>query len=130
MWAASTDLQFDPNDPQRVIVTLQVQPGLNIREDSVASIDSQGLTGGTYVEISGGTAKSPILVGQGGPAISRHPHQAIHPGSSWSNRRPRWWPSSMSRRRASTTFCLVSQTNSAEGHAMPASPTNPHSLLS
>ena len=54
-------LAFDPTDPQRVIVTLQVQPGLNIREDSVASIDSQGLTGGTYVEISGGTVNSPIL---------------------------------------------------------------------
>src|SRR5476649_2475132 len=55
-----TDLIFDPNDPQSVIVTLQVQPGLNIREDSIATIDSQGLTGGTYVEISGGTAKSPL----------------------------------------------------------------------
>ncbi len=57
-----TDLQFNPADPQSVIVTLQVQPNLNIREDSMASIESQGLTGGTYVEISGGTAKSPTLV--------------------------------------------------------------------
>jgi len=55
------DLQFDPNDPNAVIVTLQVQPHLNIREDSLASIDSQGLTGSTFVEISGGTAKFPIL---------------------------------------------------------------------
>ena len=55
------DLQFDPNDPNAVIVTLQVQPHLNIREDSLASIDSQGLTGGTFVEISGGTAKFPLL---------------------------------------------------------------------
>ena len=61
-----TDLQFDPNNPQRVIVTLQVQPNLNIREDSVASIDSQGLTGGAFVEISGGTAKAPILVAKPG----------------------------------------------------------------
>lgn len=60
------DLQFDPNDPQAVIVTLQVQPHLNIREDSVASIDSQGLTGSTFVEISGGTAKSPILTAKPG----------------------------------------------------------------
>ena len=60
------DLQFDPNDPQAVIVTLQVQPNLNIREDSVASIDSQGLTGGSFVEISGGTAKSPILTAKPG----------------------------------------------------------------
>jgi phospholipid/cholesterol/gamma-HCH transport system substrate-binding protein len=61
-----TDLQFDPSDPQSVIVTLQVQPNLNIRENSVASIESQGLTGGTYVEISGGTARSPILVAKPG----------------------------------------------------------------
>ena len=57
-----TDVAFDPSDPQRVIATLQVQPNLNIREDSVASIDSQGLTGGVYVGIIGGTANAPLLV--------------------------------------------------------------------
>ena len=61
-----TDLQFDPADPQSVIVTMQVQPNLNIRDDSQASIESQGLTGGTYVEISGGTTKSPMLVAKEG----------------------------------------------------------------
>jgi phospholipid/cholesterol/gamma-HCH transport system substrate-binding protein len=61
-----TDLKFNPDDPQSVIVTLQVQPNLNIREDSQASIESQGLTGGTYVEISGGTAKSPTLMAKDG----------------------------------------------------------------
>ena len=60
-----TNLEFDPADPSRVIVTLQVQPNLNIRQDSVASIDSQGLTGGSFVEISGGTANAPLLVAQG-----------------------------------------------------------------
>ena len=57
-----TNLEFDPADPQRVIVTMQVQPNLNIREDSVASIDSQGFTGASLVEISGGTAGAPLLV--------------------------------------------------------------------
>jgi phospholipid/cholesterol/gamma-HCH transport system substrate-binding protein len=57
-----TNLEFDPADPQRVIVTMQVQPNLNIHEDSVASIDSQGFTGGSFVEIAGGTAASPLLV--------------------------------------------------------------------
>jgi phospholipid/cholesterol/gamma-HCH transport system substrate-binding protein len=61
-----TDLIFDPNDPQSVIITLQVQPNLNIREDSVATIDSQGITGGSFVEISGGTSKSPLLVAKEG----------------------------------------------------------------
>ncbi len=61
-----TDLSFDPADPSRVIVTVQVQPNLNIREDSIASIDSQGLTGGAFVEISGGSANSPLLVAREG----------------------------------------------------------------
>ncbi len=61
-----TDLKFNPDDPQSVIVTMQVQPNLNIREDSRASIESQGFTGGSYVEISGGTAKSPILAAREG----------------------------------------------------------------
>jgi phospholipid/cholesterol/gamma-HCH transport system substrate-binding protein len=60
------NLEFDPTDPQRVIVTLQVQPGLNIREDSRASIASQGLTGGSFVEIDGGTPNSPLLTAQPG----------------------------------------------------------------
>jgi phospholipid/cholesterol/gamma-HCH transport system substrate-binding protein len=57
-----TDLEFDPKDPQRVIVTMQVAPNLNIREDSVASIESQGFAGAPFVEITGGTAASPVLV--------------------------------------------------------------------
>ena len=61
-----TDLVFDPNDPQSVIVTMQVQPNLSIHEDSVASIESQGLTGASYVEISGGTKTSPLLVAKPG----------------------------------------------------------------
>jgi phospholipid/cholesterol/gamma-HCH transport system substrate-binding protein len=61
-----TNLEFDPTDPRRVIVTLQVQPNLNIREDSVASIESQGFTGTSFVEISGGTANAPLLAAKEG----------------------------------------------------------------
>jgi len=70
-----TDLNFDPNDPQRVIATLQLKPNIHIREDSVASIESEGLTGGSYVEISGGTKKSPELTAPSGqmPVIKSAP---------------------------------------------------------
>jgi phospholipid/cholesterol/gamma-HCH transport system substrate-binding protein len=57
-----TELKFDPNDPQRVLVKLQTKPDLHIRQDSEATIESEGLTGGSYVEISGGTKKSAELV--------------------------------------------------------------------
>jgi phospholipid/cholesterol/gamma-HCH transport system substrate-binding protein len=54
-------LTFDPNDPKRVIVDLQVEPTLRIPNDSIASIASEGLTGGSYVEIDGGSKNAPIL---------------------------------------------------------------------
>jgi len=60
------DLHFDPNDPQKVVVILQVQPGLNLRTDSQATIEPQGLTGGAAVEITGGKANSPLLEAQPG----------------------------------------------------------------
>jgi phospholipid/cholesterol/gamma-HCH transport system substrate-binding protein len=60
------DLQFDPDDPKRVIATLQIKPDLKLHEDSVASIASEGLTGGTYVEIDGGSKTSPLLTLQPG----------------------------------------------------------------
>ncbi|HWA04613.1 MAG TPA: MlaD family protein [Rhizomicrobium sp.] len=70
-----TDLRFDPNDPGKVIVKLQVKPDLHIRQDSEASIESQGLTGGSYVEISGGTKDSPELEAPPGqiPTIKSSP---------------------------------------------------------
>jgi len=54
-------VEFDPNDPKRVIVTLQISPDVPIHADSVASIASEGLTGGTYVEIDGGSKSAPVL---------------------------------------------------------------------
>lgn len=69
-------LAFDPNDPQVVIATLQIQPGLGIRNDSVSSIEPQGLTGTSYVEISGGTKDAPLLTaapGQTYPVIKTAP---------------------------------------------------------
>ncbi|HEY0107735.1 MAG TPA: MlaD family protein [Rhizomicrobium sp.] len=47
-------LDFAPNDPSSVVATLEIRPDLPIYKDAKASIASQGLTGGSYVEISGG----------------------------------------------------------------------------
>lgn len=54
-------LNFDPNDPRRVQVLMQIDPTLKIHADSVAYIASQGLTGGSYVEIDGGSKNTPVL---------------------------------------------------------------------
>ena len=70
------DVRFDPNDPQVVIATLQVQPKLGIRVDSVTSIESEGLTGGSYVEITGGKKDAALLTAKEGeryPVIKSAP---------------------------------------------------------
>jgi phospholipid/cholesterol/gamma-HCH transport system substrate-binding protein len=72
-----TELAFDPEDPSRVIVTVQIDPKVPLHVDSVASIESQGFTGATYLEIAGGTAASPILKAQPGqqyPLIPSKPN--------------------------------------------------------
>jgi phospholipid/cholesterol/gamma-HCH transport system substrate-binding protein len=61
-----TELAFDPADPRRVVTTLQTTPTLRLRSDSIASIESQGLTGASYVEIAGGSPDAPLLTAQPG----------------------------------------------------------------
>jgi len=55
-------LQLDRNDPKRVIVRLEVPRDLAIREDSVAIVESEGLTGANYVEIEGGSPGAPAIM--------------------------------------------------------------------
>ncbi|HEY4939946.1 MAG TPA: MlaD family protein [Rhizomicrobium sp.] len=68
------DLGFAPDDPGSVIATLEVRPDLNIHDDAIASIASQGLTGGSYVEIDGGKKKDKESLL---PHTSSHPYPSI-----------------------------------------------------
>ena len=71
-----TGIEMDPQDPQLVRVILQVRNAVEIRTDAVASLETIGLTGVSYIEISGGTLNSPALVvaeGQQYPTIRSRP---------------------------------------------------------
>lgn len=71
-----TRIELDPKDPQLVRLILQVRNTVEIRADAVASIETLGLTGVSYVEISGGTLGSPPLLaaeGQQYPTITSRP---------------------------------------------------------
>ena len=66
-------MEQDRKDPQLVQLLLQVKNTVEIRADAVASLETLGLTGVGYVEISGGTASSPPLIaaeGQQYPTIA------------------------------------------------------------
>lgn len=61
-----TDIRIDPENVERVRVTLDVSGETPIKEDSIASIEMQGITGVAIVQISGGLQDSPGLTAQPG----------------------------------------------------------------
>src|SRR5579883_237423 len=54
-------VEIDPTNIERIRVTLNLNPGTPIKVDSVASLEIASITGGSYVEITGGTQSSPAL---------------------------------------------------------------------
>ena len=59
-----TDIVIDREHPNQVTVVVALDPTIEIRQDAVASLATQGLTGGSYVEITGGTPASPPFVNE------------------------------------------------------------------
>src|SRR5690242_2795671 len=71
-----TDIQLDSRNQQRVRVTVEVTTRTPIKTDAVASLEVQGLTGGAFVEISGGSPDAPALEREPGeryPVIASRP---------------------------------------------------------
>lgn len=56
-----TEITIDPDDPSLVDVIIEVGSNTPIRTDTVASLEVQGITGVSFVQLSGGSPQSPIL---------------------------------------------------------------------
>jgi phospholipid/cholesterol/gamma-HCH transport system substrate-binding protein len=67
------DLIIDPTDSKTVLATIKVDRNYDIHSDATAAIASQGLTGGSYVEILGGTMTNPVLPHRGSRDIESNP---------------------------------------------------------
>jgi phospholipid/cholesterol/gamma-HCH transport system substrate-binding protein len=55
------DIRIDPDNIELIRVTIEIQEDTPVRRDTVASIELQGITGVTYVLLSGGTMASEPL---------------------------------------------------------------------
>lgn len=69
-------LKLDPINPERVIVTVDIERDIPIRVDTLATLKVQGLTGIASVELTGGKVSSPLLTagpGQEYPVIDTGP---------------------------------------------------------
>ena len=70
------DIRLDRVNPERVVLLLAIERGTSIKEDTVAVLKTQGLTGIAYVELSGGTRAAPelgLLAGNAYPVIRTKP---------------------------------------------------------
>ena len=56
-----TDLGLDVNDPSHVIARISVDAATPVRADSSATLGFQGVTGVTYIQISAGDIRQPLL---------------------------------------------------------------------
>ncbi|MDH3228253.1 MAG: MlaD family protein [Alphaproteobacteria bacterium] len=55
------DMRIDPDNVERVLVTIEVAGGTPIREDTEATLALQGITGVSFIQLTGGTQQSPDL---------------------------------------------------------------------
>ena len=70
------EIRLDPNNPERVILLFAIEHGTPVKEDTVAVLKIQGLTGIAYVELSGGARDAPPLRANAGneyPVIRTKP---------------------------------------------------------
>jgi phospholipid/cholesterol/gamma-HCH transport system substrate-binding protein len=70
------NMRLDPENPETVRLVLDIAEGTPIKEDTIASLAPQGLTGLAFVELGGGTRDSPPLTsspGQPYPVIKIKP---------------------------------------------------------
>jgi len=56
-----SDITLDPKDPNLVHATARVRSDTPVRVDSVASLEPQGITGVTFIQITAGTTSKPLL---------------------------------------------------------------------
>ena len=55
-------LRLAPNDPRKVIATVRISTSTPIKTDTHAKISQDGLTGPTFIQLSGGSPNAPLLV--------------------------------------------------------------------
>jgi phospholipid/cholesterol/gamma-HCH transport system substrate-binding protein len=59
-------LRLDPNDPRRVLARIRIAGETPIKQDTVAKLALNGITGTSIIQLSGGTPQSPELEGERG----------------------------------------------------------------
>lgn len=55
------DIVIDPTNVEKILVRVRINQDVPIKQDSLAALETQGLTGVSIIQIQGGTQASPLL---------------------------------------------------------------------
>ncbi|QXH35742.1 MlaD family protein [Pseudomonas muyukensis] len=68
-------LRLDPKDPRRVLARVRLSADTPVKQDTQAKLTLAGVTGNSFIQLSGGTPQSPELKGKDGklPVIVASP---------------------------------------------------------
>ncbi|EIK97603.1 hypothetical protein PMM47T1_07451 [Pseudomonas sp. M47T1] len=61
-----TQLRLDPKDPRRVLARIRLAGETPVKQDTMAKLALNGITGTSIIQLSGGTPQSPTLKGEKG----------------------------------------------------------------
>ncbi|HBZ71306.1 MAG TPA: MCE family protein [Deltaproteobacteria bacterium] len=75
------EIALDKEDPQRVRLVLAIERGAPIKQDTVAILSVQGLTGIAFLDLEGGSRESPLLTPK-----EEEPYPVIATGPSFLRR--------------------------------------------
>jgi phospholipid/cholesterol/gamma-HCH transport system substrate-binding protein len=67
------DIAIEPDNIERIRVTLALRPGTPIKTDTIAALQPQGITGLSFVELTGGTQAAPALAALPGRRVPEIP---------------------------------------------------------
>jgi phospholipid/cholesterol/gamma-HCH transport system substrate-binding protein len=73
-----SQIKIDPEDPEKVRVTIEVAKDTPIRVDTYALLEWAGLTGASFVQLVGGSGKSPMLLYEPGKRPPNIPARRSH----------------------------------------------------
>lgn len=74
-------LQLDPNDPSKVRVRIELNAETPVKTDTVATLQSQGVTGVSFVALSGGSAEAAMVPENGMIQSEPSPLQSVLEGA-------------------------------------------------
>jgi phospholipid/cholesterol/gamma-HCH transport system substrate-binding protein len=68
-----SDISIDPDNVEQVLITVELEPGTPVKQDTLATLELQGITGIAYVQLRGGTQESAPIAPRPPPDLARIP---------------------------------------------------------